>query len=1576
MGLIGRLLGRQQQFDAQSAAGVSQEPTHGPAGRPVARAETSHALAFLRSQNRHAAASDRHADPTNRTNFRSTIAPLVEARFGNDPRADGDFAEGGALHDENRARRKIISLFPNTSKSDSSATMLLAQRLMQFKGGSASRYGNSMTLAYVLRQATGGDASRALAVVNAWRNDTTLAGGQLGADMLATQCALSQSDQGWQLLLEKPHMLTAMSPDGQLAGLETDAARANARLAFTASEHLLRNYVDQLGLPRPTTLDESIGLARHIVGQANAPEEQAALTGIPANVFRYHRIAADALLGAVSPEPTLSQCEAIVFLRGGTIDPDHVAETSTRFDRIVGRSGHRESFLKRMRSSEELSALDEPQIIKLLVMNVIDGVCKDLEPLVNAPYDGMQGNAPIGKTRLRDQFETRVQNAARLATLMVMGDRIARKGWRDEMPTGTLARRKIREQTAQLLGMKEKELAKDPVWADYPAQLEQLDLATLRKWATDAQPGFEGSALENRLNLLSDLDRGAAPRIAGLKELVTIVEEGSSIDVRSSRVKGFNNTLWFNAALALSGVVSHAIPTITALPTRAHTRGRGGRIAMNGSEGPDGACLEIHAGTFERDTRIRHRGVVMQSNVPIAFAWLVHEWGTHEVNQTFRGPVIRIEVKAPDGLDKCKEIAAGLFDGLSDNKDGATQGLWNGWVKAAAKHPSVSVRYDEGHTSAPTDVNQNMAIAGVTLPFLHLPQLTLPFASIKFGPWLAGAVQRHRSVMHGGEVHVNSAGTTLVDGAYEHVTTVPAGLAYPPPSVVLPTVAGVNLSGGHGAMFTAFNSKRTTNVIMLKNGSIHIPAPGVSGSAPTRQWTTDVDTCREWLADRDGASTPRPPAGLTVTAPDKLKSARGQQEMVVRQHMKPEARKRLDELQTLAAHIASSTGDERELNEIGDNIGQLLMDEGNWEEPDVLAQQKEHSQKASGPLPWGYQWQILEESTLLSQEPLGWTDPTASKFPSTPKELYPGLFEAVQMGEIFEDSKTFVDLVPGGDSTPADIMTAYHARRDLPDFELSEFVEDHFEIVEAAGRNYRPDPSMPIMDHINRMWDVLTLMPTTTINEFSSLLPMKHPHVVPSPRFSETYYWDTYFTIRGLLASARRLTGKGDAERANALIDLAAGMVQNIADQIDAYGFAPNGGRSYYRDRSQLPYFTLMVRELSEVDPSASARYMPQMLKEDAFWDDGIEALQPGQAHRRVVKLQDGTIQYRHWSDEDDPRQESHAEDVKTALAGAANGLDPDKVQRGLRAGAESGQDYSPARWSADGESLEELRVTEMASVSLTSLRAACIRHIAETAVRTGDRAMASEYNKRAAGIEKGIRKYMWDPEQKVFMDYLWLKGRRTGVIHSQSMYALLANAATRRQGRQNLRTVEERLVNEHGISTTDFGNEEEQWDLAIWAPEQIVAMLGAANYDKLGARGPARRLMKKVARGGTGTIERNYGKTGEIEEKYTRDGEISEAGEYSGLAKKPEAEQEITLEKEAELDAPPNRQTGFAWTNSAYVELRDFADASPESRMAKLAGPLRQAVGRRTENSQNPGRAGSPAGESAQPRPYGRRFG
>src|SRR5215471_13179636 len=93
-------------------------------------------------------------------------------------------------------------------------------------------------------------------------------------------------------------------------------------------------------------------------------------------------------------------------------------------------------------------------------------------------------------------------------------------------------------------------------------------------------------------------------------------------------------------------------------------------------------------------------------------------------------------------------------------------------------------------------------------------------------------------------------------------------------------------------------------------------------------------------------------------------------------------------------------------------------------------------------------------------------------------------------------------------------------------------------------------------------------------------------------------------------------------------------MASNFADLIDTYGHAPNGARTYYLSRSHPPFFFKMIGPLSPWDPAAAfARYLPELKTEYAFWMDGANALQAGQAHRHVVALKGGSILNRYWDD-------------------------------------------------------------------------------------------------------------------------------------------------------------------------------------------------------------------------------------------------------------------------------------------------------------------------------------------------------
>ena len=184
----------------------------------------------------------------------------------------------------------------------------------------------------------------------------------------------------------------------------------------------------------------------------------------------------------------------------------------------------------------------------------------------------------------------------------------------------------------------------------------------------------------------------------------------------------------------------------------------------------------------------------------------------------------------------------------------------------------------------------------------------------------------------------------------------------------------------------------------------------------------------------------------------------------------------------------------------------------------------------------------------------------------------------------------------------------------------------------------------PLRQHIDALWPVLT-RETPTVPPYSSLLPLPRAYVVPGGRFRELYYWDSYFTMLGLAESGRA--------------DLLKDMVQNFAALIDAYGHIPNGTRSYYLTRSQPPFFFAMVGLLAPDDPAAAyARYLPQLKTEYGFWMEGAERLAAGAAHRRVVKLDDGSILNRYWDDSDAPRDESYAEDVALARSTATAAAD------------------------------------------------------------------------------------------------------------------------------------------------------------------------------------------------------------------------------------------------------------------------------------------------------------------------------
>src|SRR5882672_10142562 len=173
------------------------------------------------------------------------------------------------------------------------------------------------------------------------------------------------------------------------------------------------------------------------------------------------------------------------------------------------------------------------------------------------------------------------------------------------------------------------------------------------------------------------------------------------------------------------------------------------------------------------------------------------------------------------------------------------------------------------------------------------------------------------------------------------------------------------------------------------------------------------------------------------------------------------------------------------------------------------------------------------------------------------------LFEEVQMKNILGDGKTFPDCLPN--RSLDEINNAFLSERNSSGFDLKQFIDLNFTLPKAYSTGYKSDLTKSPHDHIEKLWEVLQRKPD---EEGGSLIPLPHPYIVPGGRFREIYYWDSYFTMLGLEVSKRT--------------DLIQNMVGNFEYLIDKVGYIPNGNRTYFLGRSQPPFFSLMVKLLSD----------------------------------------------------------------------------------------------------------------------------------------------------------------------------------------------------------------------------------------------------------------------------------------------------------------------------------------------------------------------------------------------------------
>ncbi|HEU0109382.1 MAG TPA: alpha,alpha-trehalase TreA [Flavisolibacter sp.] len=487
----------------------------------------------------------------------------------------------------------------------------------------------------------------------------------------------------------------------------------------------------------------------------------------------------------------------------------------------------------------------------------------------------------------------------------------------------------------------------------------------------------------------------------------------------------------------------------------------------------------------------------------------------------------------------------------------------------------------------------------------------------------------------------------------------------------------------------------------------------------------------------------------------------------------------------------------------------------------------------------------------------------------TPDVLWGQLFEEVQIKRIFKDNKTFVDAVP---RFSRDVILKNYEQQKLSDsFNLASFVERNFIVPSVPVVKVKE--GLDIKAHIEDLWDVLQRKADVKQSN-SSLLPLPESYIVPGGRFREIYYWDSYFTMLGLIESKRY-----------ALVE---NMLDNFKFLIEEYGHIPNGNRSYYLSRSQPPFFALMVDLLAEKKGnSIYKKYFSALEKEYKWWMQGEEDLEEGEAHRRVVKMKDGSILNRYWDDKKAPREESFAEDVTTF------GETKDSVIfTNLRAGAESGWDFS-SRWFSDTMHLKTIETTDIIPVDLNSLLFA-YESILSKAARVNDKGNSSVYYKNRADKRKlALQRYCWNDKLKFFFDYNFKKDQTTDKWAASGAMPLFVKLASENQARFAQRNIKEKLLKPGGIATTVY-HTGQQWDAPNgWAPLQYITVKGLMNYK-------FNTLAQTIAERWMGVNEKVFATTGKMLEKYN----VEDTNLESGGGEYP-------------------TQDGFGWSNGVYLKLR-----------------------------------------------------
>nr|AFL03409.1 soluble trehalase [Laodelphax striatellus] len=528
------------------------------------------------------------------------------------------------------------------------------------------------------------------------------------------------------------------------------------------------------------------------------------------------------------------------------------------------------------------------------------------------------------------------------------------------------------------------------------------------------------------------------------------------------------------------------------------------------------------------------------------------------------------------------------------------------------------------------------------------------------------------------------------------------------------------------------------------------------------------------------------------------------------------------------------------------------------------------------------------------------------------------LLNDVQLGQLYDDSKTFVDLKL---RYPEDkVIEKYAAFKkqhggSVPVDDLRKFVNENFEEVDELEpwmpADFSDQPSIvdrvrdPVykqwMIDLNDVWRVLARRVKDDVYEnprLYSFIPVPNGFIVPGGRFRELYYWDTYWIVNGLLPCDMHSTARG--------------VLENMVSLVKRFGFIPNGSRKYYLNRSQPPLLIHMVDSYVKMtgDWPSVREHIKYLESEFMYWMrfKMVSVRKNGNTHQLA----------RYFCYSRSPRPESYREDYLSAS------IFEDEEQRTdfyikIKSAAESGMDFSSRWFVKDGQNkgnLSDIAAPQIIPVDLNAFLQANAKILSNWFLEMGNYAKAKTFADHALHLHDAIKEVLWHEDVGTWLDYDIVSKKRRNYFYVSNMTPIWTGSYDSSWTQQQLSDRVLGYIKSTGITQFVGGVpislelSGEQWDFPnSWAPYQAMFVQGLDRIGTVEARNKAFELADLWIKSNF----KGFQETQAMFEKYDvlKPGTNGGGGEYVS-------------------------QTGFGWTNGVVFEFFDRWGNQLKSSQAK----------------------------------------